>query len=116
MSPSGGQPPVSNVAASGSHDATRPALLEQPHAAELVSAPIIPVSVAVVAPEVAMVDAVSLLCSCARLAHRPQPGVMRVLLGAAHRGLPSSTPSQAVELARSLGGLGVLPSADWMSR
>ena len=63
-----------------------------------------------------MVDAVSLLCSCARLAHRPQPGVMRVLLGAAYRGLPSATPSQAVELARALGGLGVLPSADWMGR
>lgn len=107
------QSPVANsVAALGSLKTTHP---EQLLAAGPVSTSI-PHPAAAETVEVAMVDAVSLLCSCARLAHRPPPGVMRVLLGAAHRGLPSSTPSQAVELARALGGLGVLPSADWMSR
>ena len=44
------------------------------------------------------------------------PTVLRTLLGAAYRGLPSATPAQAVELAWALGRLRVVPPADWMRR
>lgn len=67
-------------------------------------------------PPIPMVDVVSLLCSCARLSHRPQRASARVLLDGAYLGLPSATPAQAVELAWALGRLGLVPPGGWMQR
>ena len=70
----------------------------------------------VVKSPVTMVDAVSLLCSCARLSHRPQREAARTLLDAAYLGLPSSTPSGGVELMWALGRLGLVPPREWLQR